>query len=528
MDASGTVSGTGFGEAQIEAAVAGFPWHATARVIAGRFRVKPAIQLLSPTGPATGALTLYVANADGTPVDLQGHASHVPGRKLRRQRGPPGDRYRSCAPAEFQGLTLLQRRDWMARLSNNASFTRVTTNTLGLSMSLYTGEHVAFQVADQVGPYPYGQLMDDLQVVDVTDHAYRLEQWLTGTTPFNGDTQFLVMDPGYDADGTVPCGLSGNPLRLGVGVDNLRSCFGGVDWLQWGIMYHELGHNFMVQQPFFDWLSGLTDPGDYSEGMATMLGVYAIDTLVKHPDAYGLTSTPPRTSPRASIPLTPAFARTIFYAELAAYEQHPDYASSFTADILDGILTRLHDEYGLAFLYRLLSAFVAGDEWRDLRFDSEDQRLTFWVAACSAAATTTSWRAFRDTWGFPVDDDFYAEVYPLARRLVARRDPATDAGQDNDPVGAEHELPRRGRLRLGGRCPDPRLADRVPPRRQHGHADESGGLAPDLSARSDGALWLSLQARWALITGPGDTVTVTACVLAPRTWTSPGAMPMPR
>jgi hypothetical protein len=83
------------------------------------------------------------------------------------------------------------------------------------------------------------------------------------------------------------CGLAGNPLRLGIGVDNGRSCFGGVDWLQWGIMYHEMGHNFMVQQPFLDWLSGISDPIDYSEGMASMLGIYARDAFLL-PLAVGL------------------------------------------------------------------------------------------------------------------------------------------------------------------------------------------------------------------------------------------------
>ena len=158
--------------------------------------------------------------------------------------------------------------------------------------------------------------------------------------------QYLVVDPGYDSDGTAPCGLSGNPLRLGTGVDNLRSCFGGTDWIQWGIIAHEMGHNFMNQIPFQNFLAGLPNQGTYSEGITTMLGIYAIDELVAHPEQYGLTTSTVNNLSRRHIPLTPNFARSIFYNKLAVYEQNRDYVNDFDADILDGIMTKLHDEYG--------------------------------------------------------------------------------------------------------------------------------------------------------------------------------------
>ena len=70
VDGAGTITGTGFGEAQIEASVEGLPRHATARVVAGRFRVEPAIKLLSPAGEPAGALELVVADAAGEPVEV--------------------------------------------------------------------------------------------------------------------------------------------------------------------------------------------------------------------------------------------------------------------------------------------------------------------------------------------------------------------------------------------------------------------------------------------------------------------------
>jgi hypothetical protein len=66
VDADGQVTGAGFGHADVEAQVAGFPRSATASVVLGRFRVEPAIQLLSVADDPTGDLALYARNADGS------------------------------------------------------------------------------------------------------------------------------------------------------------------------------------------------------------------------------------------------------------------------------------------------------------------------------------------------------------------------------------------------------------------------------------------------------------------------------
>jgi PKD repeat protein len=510
VNSSGIVTSTGFGEAEIEAVVQGIPRPATTEVIAGHFRVEPPILLLSPTDEPTGTLTLNVANASGTPVNLAGHSvifgggnsvAGVDGDGVVTALSPPQSFWESpYIDAQLDGHP-----------ANNAAFVRVTTSTLGLTMRSYSGEYTAFQAADRVGPHPYAQLLGNLQAVSVTDAAYRLEQWLTGVTPSNGDVQFLIMDPGYDNDGTVPCGLSGNPVRLGVGVDDYRSCFGGDDSLQWGVMYHEVGHNFMVQRSFWDLVSGLPNSVDYSEGMATMLGVYAIDTMVRNPDQYGLSVTTTENLSRQWIPGTANFARNVYYAKLTAYEADPDYGNDFDADILDAIMTKLHDQYGATFLYRFLSTFVPADEPLDLAFSSEGQRLAFWVAACSAAANQDLRSRFRDEWGFPLDEAFYEQVYSHVYDLVAKRDPAVDAGRDRRvPLGQSITLDDAYVFDWEG---DPvSLTWQITSRPPTSAVSLSNPtvLHPSFSPDKPGLYVLSLTASDGFITGASDEVSIRA------------------
>ena len=79
VNAAGLVTGSGFGEAEIQASVQGVARPAKARVILGRFRVTPSILLLSLASQPTGALAINVSNADGTPVNLGSHTTGFTG-----------------------------------------------------------------------------------------------------------------------------------------------------------------------------------------------------------------------------------------------------------------------------------------------------------------------------------------------------------------------------------------------------------------------------------------------------------------
>lgn len=122
---------------------------------------------------------------------------------------------------------------------------------------------------------------------------------------------------------------------------------------------------------------------------------------------------------------------------------------------------------------------------------------------------------FRDDWDFPVDEDFYSDILPSAPRLVARRDPATNAGPDRMiPLGQSTAFPdatafdwEDDPLTLNWQVvsrPAGSMATPVP----------SGALSPTFVPDLMGRYVLGLGASDGLITGPSDTVAVTACVLA--------------
>ena len=431
VDKFGVITSIGFGETEIEVTAYTIGKKAKVKVIAGHFRIEPPALLLSVKDEPTGHLTVNAANADGTPIDLTkyniefsggNHVANVDNNGIVTALSPP----------QFWEETPYLKAFLDRMPSNNNAFIRVTSTSLGLTMKDFPGKHTIFRLASQVGSYPYELLIKNLQAVNVADSAFLIMKKLTDTIPPTGDLLFLVMDPGYDADGTVPCGLSGNPVRLGVAVDNENSCLGGTDFLQWGIIFHEMGHNFMASlESFYDLISGLPNNNTYNEGMATILGLYAIDTIIKNPFLYGFTEATTENLSRKEISLTPNHAREVYYNSLSSYETDPDYSQKFNADILDAIMMKLHDENGMSFLYRFFSVFLPADRPLDnINLSSEGQRLAFWVAACSAAAHQDLRERFQNKWGFPIDEVYYNKIYPNVKKRVSLRDPIAYAGSD--------------------------------------------------------------------------------------------------
>jgi hypothetical protein len=428
VDQSGVVSSTGFGRAWVTVVVGGIASQGKARVVAGRFWIEPAVVCLAlEEGEDTAFVAAFAESADGSPVGTA--VSYVGGNEVASVEALSGLVTGLSLPTPAGGDPYVSGTvaGWM---TDNAAYVCVTADDLNLNPVRHAGENVELWTPSSVCTSPFGQLAVDLQAVQVLDGIYALERWLTDVVPFNGERQRLVLDPGIDADGTVPCGLSGNPIRLGMGTDNCRSCFGGDDWLQWGIMAHEMGHNFMAQEAFSQFCGFLRDGGfTYSEGLASMLGIYAIDEMLEHPETYELLPGTVENLSRSWIPLTPGFSRTAFYEALQAYEASPDY-DSFTADHLDAILTQLHDEFGETFFYRLLSVFFPPHSGLSVSLSTEAEALSFWVAACSAAAGTDLFERFSARWGFPLDEAFYQEILADVRALVAQRGPADPAPED--------------------------------------------------------------------------------------------------
>jgi hypothetical protein len=109
--------------------------------------------------------------------------------------------------------------------------------------------------------------------------------------------------------------------------------------------------------------------------------------------------------------------------DLNAYVSNGANYSQINPNVLDDIIMVLADEYGYDTLYRFFSIFLPGDLPFSFTVNSDAKQATFFVAAMSAATATDLKAWFHDHWGFPVDDTFYDQIFPLVKQMVAFRDP---------------------------------------------------------------------------------------------------------
>ena len=295
VDASGVVTSTGFGEAQIVATVQGLPRTATSNVVAGRFQVLPPILLLAVGAQPTGQLTLNVANADGTAMNLAGHTITFQGGNAVASVDNTGNVTALRPPQTFNETPVLSATlDGLP--SHNGAVIRVTSSPLGISLTPLQKLNIAFYIPGQIGSYNYPQIFQAFDAARITDLAYQVEVELSGQAPNKGDLQFLVNDPGHNSDGTVPCGLNGNPVRLGTDVDTYSSCMVGVSLgtptPQWGVFFHEMGHNFtLASNRFTQFVNGSNVPNSndaYVEGLATGVGIYVAQMMKSRAAQYGI------------------------------------------------------------------------------------------------------------------------------------------------------------------------------------------------------------------------------------------------
>jgi len=426
---SGVVTSTGFGEADITATVSGIPGTAKAKVVAGHFRIEPPILLLSVNDQPTGQLTLNMANANGTSVNLTGRAiSFYGGDDIVASVDNTGFVTAYQPPQSFSDTPYIIAEVDYSIMSRNDAVIRVTSESLGLTPFRLDQSNISFVIPEQVGSYDYELIFSNYDVSRITNLAYQLEFELTGLRPFKGDMQFLVNDPGHGGDGTVPCGLSGNPIRLGTDVDESihNSCLIVAyppPIPQWGVYFHEMGHNFNgVSSRFGKFVNG-SNVGNsrftYSEGLATAVGMYVAQMMKGRAGQYGI----PSDIIGTIIPsVWHHFGSTP--DDLNAYVHNGANYSQINPNVLDDIIMVLADEYGYDTLYRFFSIFLPGDLPFSFTVNSDAKQATFFVAAMSAATATDLKAWFHDHWGFPVDDTFYDQIFPLVKQMVAFRDPA--------------------------------------------------------------------------------------------------------
>ncbi|WP_460024490.1 hypothetical protein [Infirmifilum sp. SLHALR2] len=299
----------------------------------------------------------------------------------------------------------------------NSAIVRVTDKSLGLTLERLDGKHVTFYIPrEPVQGFDYGLIFKRYEVVRITDIAYELEREATGTVPYGGGRLFLVNDPGHGADGTVPCGLSGNPIRLGTDVDKPihNSCMivaFGSGSPQWGVYFHEMGHDFLLGggskvAQFFSGSKGWV----YSEALATALGMYVAKTLEAKQSLFNIPDD-----------ILENIKNSVWHfgqtPSLNEYLRRGARYDDITPDILDEIIDIICTRYGYDSLRRFFSLLLPRDAPFTFTLDSDAKQATLFVAAMSAATGADLRREFKQ-WGFPVDDEFYVAIWSEVNQLV--------------------------------------------------------------------------------------------------------------
>ena len=299
----------------------------------------------------------------------------------------------------------------------------VNDKIIAMVGDLYKGKNNAFIIPGSFIPASVGnpnvpgnitfdEMMHKYNVVHVTDINYEIQKQLVGMAPLNGDPQLWAFD-------YLLCGGAGQPIGLGYGcIENPEN------EPHWGVFYHEAGHVFTehifgfhfspvsvtpsCDSPKFGGLTKFV----FSEGFATLNGMYSIHEMIQNPSKYNIDE------PELSS-LKRAFnGYGYFRTKLKEYEEEGGNYEKINPDVIDGIFLELADEYGWEIYPKFYKVFLPEywDQYDDIK---EGKGATFFVTALSAASGDDL-RARFEKWDFPIDDKYFNNVYPILKEIIDR------------------------------------------------------------------------------------------------------------
>jgi len=419
-DGTVTASAGKFGRCWVTAEIDGILTTCPAEVAIGSVELLPPILLLSLSSNPTGTLELKAFDAYGnnvTPNRVEFYSSNPQVATVSET----GLVTAISPPTTFDETPYISA--WAdGILATNAAVIRVTNDDLGITLDPLSGKHITFYIPRQpIQGFDYQKIFENYDVVRITDIAYELESEATGVVPFEGGMLFLVNDPGHGSDGTVPCGLSGNPIRLGTDVDKPydNSCMivaEGNGWPQWGVFFHEIGHDFTgegvrINQFLFGGSPHSTFV--YAEGFATALGMYVAKMIKERASLFNIPNN-----------IVDNIESTVWHfgttPDLDNYLKNGAHYDNATPSVLDDMIDVICTKYGYDSLFRFFSLFLPRNELFPFAIDSDTKQATVFVAAFSAATGVDLREQFR-TWGFPIDDEYYSNIWDKVNKLVNQR-----------------------------------------------------------------------------------------------------------
>jgi hypothetical protein len=418
VNSAGVATGR-LGDAHVVATVDGIMSDNMSFVSAGRVELIPPVLFLSMMRQPTGAVAVKLTNSAGEPEPPGGHLVSFAARPPEVLQVTDSGAVTALRPPRQGEAGTVEAWVDGTRAANEASV-RVTSDDLGLQLLSLLGSRVAFHIPRRVGAFDYERILSGYDVVRVTDLAYHFAEQLTGAKPFGGATLHFVTDPGHGADGTVPAGLAGNPIRLGTDVDKaVHNSALIVAWgegaPQWAMYFHEMGHAFLSGGGWSQFLFGSDAPNSqfsYSEGLASAVAMYAVGALEAQRDVLRISHTIlNQMLPVYHFESTPDLDR--YVAGGADYRL-------LNPSVVYDIVLKLRQECGPDGVYRLFGALSGGGDPYPFDIVNDGEQATFFAAAVSAAAGA-DWRPrLRDAWGYPIDDAYFARIYPWVASAATR------------------------------------------------------------------------------------------------------------
>jgi hypothetical protein len=273
------------------------------------------------------------------------------------------------------------------------------------------------------GELPFGEMMKKYNVASIADTAWTIQRSLVGVAEYSEDYEPLIIGFDYPV-----CGLAGFPVLLGYGCIETPS-----SEPFWGVIFHETGHNqvshiFGADPWTFNGqnakrFSGMQVPY-YSEGFASLNGLYALQEMIKYPDKYGINNVT-LISLKSYFQgmrgyLTNICDRPDYPCSIQDYEQRGSPFGIMSADVIDGIFIYLAENnslnsFGWEVYPRFYKAFLPSDY--NLAIDDSLKGNTFFIAGLSSA-TGTDLRPMFKKWNFPINDTYFNEIYPKLTSLI--------------------------------------------------------------------------------------------------------------
>jgi hypothetical protein len=385
-------------------------------------RALPPLMMLSPAGPTTGQMTAELLDAHG----------HVLANDLYHLRffGPADTSVATVdagglvtvhgVPIEF-GDTPYMTLAADGVTSANAAVVRSTFTYFCGDHRDYLSDHIAYYLPEMIEGVDLDQITESYDMVRATEVAFRLQEVAIGGRPFGGARQHLVLDVSDDPD-TVPCGLSGNPVRLGwtYGVPVHNSCYIVNDPAhrvpQFFVIFHEVGHNLTWASSAFGTLVNASPDHAfaYSEGCASLGAMWSGWGIEACPEVINAIGTAEAIAQFAAL-------QAYFLSELAAYQTAGANYATIGPNVIDGIFFDLKDQFGVECWYDFFSLFAPIGEPLPCSVSGTAQQATLVAAAFSASAGQDLRLLFETDYGFPIDDGAWPTLLACAQQKLAAR-----------------------------------------------------------------------------------------------------------